>query len=131
MDCLGCLGDLAPLPWSWCPAIEGNALWLYELVSMVIVVLVLNGLITCGCLVMVWHIWQFRKRLVEFNNLLSELDQNLEGYLEQVSRTLAQNRDDLVRLKQQYCYLQSLRLQFYSILAIVRLGNMLWQSYDR
>jgi len=98
---------------------------------MVIVVLVLNGLITCGCLVMVWHIWQFRKRLVEFNNLLSELDQNLEGYLEQVSRTLAQNRDDLVRLKQRYYYLQSLRLQFYSILAIVRLGNMLWQSYGR
>jgi len=98
---------------------------------MVIVVLVLNGLITCGCLAMVWHVWQFRKRLVQFNKLLSELDQDLEGCLEQISRTLAQNRDDLVKLKQRYYYLQSLQLQFRSILAIVRLGNMLWQSYSR
>lgn len=96
---------------------------------MVTVIVSLNLFIALFCLVVVWRVMQLRRQLATVADILTDAECSTSNLLQQAPEAIVQGQLGVYHLRQHY-QLLTLRLQqVQQILAVVGLGQFVWQRY--
>jgi environmental stress-induced protein Ves len=98
---------------------------------MVTVILMFNLLIALGCLYVAWRVWQLRRVLVRVTATLTIAERSTHRVLYGAPNKILRGQTGVYQLQQQY---QQVALQLQKaqqILALLGMGQLVWQRYRR
>jgi hypothetical protein len=98
---------------------------------MVTVVLVLNGLLALLCLYVAWQIYCWRSILANVADTLTAAERSTQRVLHSAPPAIATGQVGSAHLRQQYRLLTLQLQQVRQILALLGLGQLVWQQYRR
>lgn len=98
---------------------------------MVTVVVAINILIALINFYIAWRVWQIRRVLAGAANAILAADRNTYGVLHGAPGAIAQGQKGTKAAREQYRRLEVQLQQLQQILALIGLGQRLWQRRSR
>jgi hypothetical protein len=95
---------------------------------MLTVVLALNGFLALGCFWIAWTVWQYRKALTIAADSLIEAEKNTYQVLHGAPEAILQGQIGAHQLRQGYHQLTVQMRQVRGAIALISLGQTVWQS---
>jgi hypothetical protein len=95
---------------------------------MLTVVLIFNGFLALGCFWIAWTVWQYRKALTIAADSLIEAEKNTYQVLHGAPEAILQGQIGAHQLRQGYRQLTVQMRQVKGAIALISLGQTVWQS---
>ena len=94
---------------------------------LLVAVLVCNVLIGLACLVTAWQLWRFKQRLAKAANTLSSFERSVYRVLHRAPDAIGRGHAGIHQLREQYQGLEPQLQRAQQALALLSLGQTLWQ----
>ncbi|UIE39701.1 hypothetical protein [Leptodesmis sichuanensis] len=96
---------------------------------MVVTVIAANFLLGLACLATAWGLWQIKRRIIRFTQLMQGAEQYLHRKLEPAPAAIQKGQAGTYRLRQKYHHLQMKLQQMQQVLSFLSLLQLLWRWY--
>ncbi len=94
---------------------------------MVVTVLVCNVVLGLLCLIAAWQLWRLKHRLAKAANTLSSFERTVHRVLHRAPAVVSRGHAGIHQLREQYRGLESQLQRAQQALALLSLGQALWQ----
>jgi len=96
-------------------------------VSMLTVVLIINGVIGLACLFIAWRLWTLKNQLAQTADTLTSVERKVHRVLYRAPEYIQRGKSSTHQLRQSLQHLEPQLQRMQQLMSLLSIGQLLWQ----